>query len=476
MNNRCLLLASTLAMAIGLTACATARAQSLLKVDFGARTGGATTQPGFTAITGAAVEQDHVESVGLYSVTLSGDGFFSAHNSGNIDASVRSLYRDYYYNNSPTPGDGVVLSLGGFGPSTNYNLTLWTYDADNTVSSTPTTWTPFNDTTGPVANITNFAQPPYPNPTTLTQFSATIAVTSSPTGEINVFGTTTAGGGGTRLNAARVSSGGMDLLSLDFGRPDTPVTESPVQTGFAGVSGDVGAPHFSQLVGAYTITLDGQGFFQTTSSNADLIGAGVRDFFRDYYYNNATDPGVGVTLKIDGVTPNKDYDLTLWTYDADNFNPTPTIWEPKGNTTGPVGNVTNQQDPYPTTLGEYSTTIRVRSTTSTLEIKGSSTSGTGGTRLNGFDLSELSLAADFNSSTTVNAADLGIWAMGFGTATGAVKANGDANNDQDVDGADFLVWQREFGASLAVTAVPEPGTFAAALVAGFFVFKMRRRR
>jgi hypothetical protein len=422
---------------------------------------------------------EHSENVGPYSVFLSGDGFFSAHNAANIDASVRSLYQDYYYNNSPTPEDGVELKLGGFTPDAIYELTLWTYDADNAApfgTPTPTTWTPYDGTLGAVGNITNFAEPPYPNPTSLTQYSTTISVTSSPAGAINVFGTTTSGGGGTRLNAARVSSGGTDLLSLDFGRPDTPVVESPIQAGFAGVSGAVGAPHFAQTVGAYTITLDGQGFFQTTSSNADLVGAEVRDFFRDYYYNNATEPGVGVTLKIDGVTPNKDYDLTLWTYDADNFNPTPTIWEPQGNTAGPVGNVTNQQDPYPTSLGEYSTTIRVRSTTSTLEIKGSSTSGSGGTRLNGFELSEPSLAADFNASMSVNATDFGIWATGFGTATGAAKANGDANNDQDVDGGDFLVWQREFGASLPVAAIPEPGTCAGACVAGLFVLKLRRRR
>jgi hypothetical protein len=365
------------------------------------------------------------------------------------------------------------LSLGGFEPNTGYNLTLWTYDADNVFSSTPTTWTPFNGTTGAVGNITNLAQEPYPNPTSLNQFSATIGVVSSSSGSIDVFGTTTAGTGGTRLNAARVDDGFTDLLSLDFGRPVTP--PSPVQTDFIGISGDVGAPHFSQAAGAYTITLDGQGFFQTISANADLIGDGVRDFFRDYYYNNSIDPGVGVSLKIDGVTPNKDYDLRLWSYDADNFSPTPTTWAPQGNTTGSSGEVTNQQEPHPTNITEYSTIIRVRSTTGTLEILGSSISGTGGTRLNGFELLEPTLAADFDSSGSVNAADLTIWRNGFGTGT--TKATGDADGDADVDGTDFLIWQRELGSSLAVAVVPEPNASAIMLAASMLgTLAYRRRR
>lgn len=477
MNINRLLLAGSLALLAVLNGAAAARAQSLLKVDFGVGPALNTVQPGFTAVIGEVVADAHFENIGPYSLMLTGNGFFSAGNAGNIGESVRPLYRDYYYNNTPGPDDGIELSLGGFAPSTEYNLTLWSFDADNMPgvgSSTETTWTPYNGTTGPVGNITNFAEPPYPNPTTLNQFNATIAVTSSPSGSIDVFGTTISGGGGTRLNGARVSSGATDLLSLDFGRTDAAV--SPVQTGHVGVFSDVGAANFTQTVGAYAITLQGQGFFQTTSANADLIDAGVRDYYRDYYYNNAIDPGIGVTLKIDGVTPNKDYDLTLWSYDADNFSPTPTIWEPQGSTTGPVGNVTNQQDPYPTATTEYSTTIRVRSTTNTLEIKGSTTGGTGGTRLNGFELLAAGLAADFDSSTAVNAADFGIWKGGFGTATGAAKTNGDADNDQDVDGHDFLTWQREFGSSQSIAAVPEPCTFTGAAIAGLFAVTSRRRQ
>jgi hypothetical protein len=469
MSTRCFSLLAT-AVAAALLPGSVSRAQTLLKIDFG-RGAAVSLQPGFVAVTGEVSESEHGETLGPYSVSLSGDGFFTANNAGNIGSAVRPLFRDYYYNNSPTPGDGVVLSLSGFAPETNYDLTLWTYDADNVFSETPTTWTPFNGTVGPIGTITNLAQPPYPSPTSLDEFSTTIGVTSSSSGTIDVFGTTTGGNGGTRLNAARVRSGATDLLALDFGRPDAAV--SPVQPTYVGISGDAGDPNFSQVVGAFTISLQGQGFFQTTSSNADLIEMGVRDFFRDYYYNNATDPGVGVTLSLAGVMPNKDYDLKLWSYDADNFSPTPTTWTPQGSTTGPVGNVTNQQDPYPTSLDEYSTTIRVRSTTSTLTVFGTTTGGTGGTRLNGFELRAASLAGDFNGSGTVNGADLTIWKTHLGMATGATLAMGDADGDQDVDGADFMIWQQNVD-SASVAAVPEPAAWAMAFAT--FTAAVARRR
>jgi hypothetical protein len=87
------------------------------------------------------------------------------------------------------------------------------------------------------------------------------------------------------------------------------------------------------------------------------------------------------------VTPNQDYDLKLWSYDAAQFfSSTPTLWSPQGATSGDSGTITNFASPRPDSLDDYSTTIRVRSTTSTLTIFGTTTSGFGGTRLNAFEL------------------------------------------------------------------------------------------
>jgi hypothetical protein len=84
-------------------------------------------------------------------------------------------------------------------------------------------------------------------------------------------------------------------------------------------------------------------------------------------------------------------------------------------------------------------------------------------------------AGDFTESHAVDSLDLAAWKAGFGTATGATHAKGDADSDMDVDGADFLVWQRELGlAGSGVAAIPEPEA-AVLLLTGVAATFSRRR-
>jgi hypothetical protein len=93
--------------------------------------------------------------------------------------------------------------------------------------------------------------------------------------------------------------------------------------------------------------------------------------------------------------------------------------------------------------------------------------------------------ADFNLSGTVDDADLSIFRTGFGTASGATLAQGDANRDGAINGADFLIWQRQVGAmytvpsaSTAAVAVPEPTGLGqlAVLALAFLVRRCRPTR
>jgi len=464
---------NSLVLGISLAACflqpAPGRAAPLLKVDFGVSGAASPVQPGFSGLAGEISETTHSASIGPYTVDLDGQGFYSTGgNANNIAAGVRSLYRDYYYNNSTLNGEGIVLTLGGFDPNTQYNVTLWSYDADGIFTPTPTTWDPFGNTAGTSGSITNFATP---YPTTLSDRSATVQV-SSTSGTLELFGTTTGGNSGTRLNAFKVNDGATDLLAVDFGRTGQP--SSPIQSTYTGLLGEIAQPAFSQTVGAFNVSLEGQGFYNTTTSNADLVDAGVRDFYRDYYYNNSITNGEGVTLTIDGVTPNTDYELKIWSYDADNFSPTPTTWTPTGVTSGAIGNITNVQDPYPTSLTDNSATIRVRSTSTSLKLFGTTTEGTGGTRINGFELSVAppGITGDYNNDGFVDAADYVLWRNG-----------GPLQNDPSagVQPSDFDQWRANFGMSGPgsgagnVGAVPEPSTLivlATGLV--FALFPVRR--
>lgn len=188
--------------------------------------------------------------------------------------------------------------------------------------------------------------------------------------------------------AGTYSEASAQLLSVDFGRDVPPAT--PVQSGFTGIAGGSVASSHTDVVGAYSVTVEGGGFFNA-GFNAGNVGASVAPLFEDYYYNNATDPGVGIKVTIAGVTPNTEYNLKLWSYDEDNiFSVTPTQWGPAAGsaTTGTSGLVSDSgAAPFPTTLDEKTTTLRLTSTTNELAFFGSSTGGGGGTRLNGFRLS-----------------------------------------------------------------------------------------
>ncbi|MBA3484784.1 MAG: hypothetical protein H0T51_23535 [Pirellulales bacterium] len=70
-----------------------------------------------------------------------------------------------------------------------------------------------------------------------------------------------------------------------------------------------------------------------------------------------------------------------------------------------------------------------------------------------------SFTADFDEDGDVDGNDLLQWRGDFG------GPGSDADDDGDSEGNDFLLWQRQLGSVPAVAAVPEPATFAPALLA-----------
>jgi hypothetical protein len=176
------------------------------------------------------------------------------------------------------------------------------------------------------------------------------------------------------------------VLSVDFGH-NPPGT--PVQPDFTSVAGATSESSHTEAVGGFTVQVEGDGFFHA-GFNAGNVAPAVAPLFEDYYYNNSTDPAVGIKVTITGITPNLPYDVTIWSYDEDNiFSVTPTQWGPAAGsaTTGATGIVSDSAGtPYPSSLSEKSTTIRLVSNTNQLAFFGASTGGSGGTRLNGFQL------------------------------------------------------------------------------------------
>jgi PEP-CTERM motif len=457
----------------------------LLAVDFG--TSENYVQSGFSEMAGTVGQSTANATFGTYSVGLaavladpnqtSSRGFNASTgtNSAAIAQSVRPLYRDYFYNDSDISGDGVALTIDGVTPNLAYNLTLWSYDGDQSFSSTNTAWSPLSggNTTGSSGSVTNFATP---RPTTLSDNSTTIQVTST-TSTLEIFGTFTSGFGGTRLNGFRLNDGVTNVLSVDMGKPSPP--PSPVQSGFQNMSGtfplgpNSPPPSATATFGSYTVKVSGDPYqstdytrvgFEDNAASASGIDPSIRALYEDGLNNNLdTNTGAGLNLSIQGVVPNAKYALKVWSYNPDNtIYSTPTQFSPLSgsNTTGTSASITQFANPLPTSLNDSSTTIYVSSTTNTLDIHAASTANFGGTRLNGFTLT---LAGDYNGDNRVDAADYVVWRKTDGTQAG------------------YDAWRSNFGASLGAgsgslseSAVPEPSSLMTLMFGVLLCGKQRR--
>ena len=207
-----------------------------------------------------------------------------------------------------------------------------------------------------------------------------------------------------------LSAPAATLLSVDFGRNlgNNPGTPSPVQAGFNGMAANfplgpnIPPPSLTAVFGSYTVTVTGDPYqstdytrvgFEDTAASASGIDPSIRSLYEDAMINNLDlGDGSGLNLSIQGVTPNTQYQLKLWSYNSENtIYPTPTQFGPRSasNTTGTTGSVTQFALPLPTSLNDYSTTILVSSTSSTLDIHAAGFVSFGGTRMNGFELSSL---------------------------------------------------------------------------------------
>jgi hypothetical protein len=303
---------------------------------------------------------------------------------------------------------------------------------------------------------------------------------STTTGTLDIFGTTSAGARGATLNGFKLNDGATDVLSVDLGEG---APNGSIQPGFIGMTGpETTTGPQSQVVGAYTVSVEGigggpfdVGFWneRTAGQGAGTLPPETHALYRDYFYNNSTSQGDGVLLSIDGVIPNTDYDVKVWTHDPANPTLTPTLWSPVLDTAGESATINNIRTPVPQVVDDsaHSAIIRVHSTSTTLNIFGTSTSGTDGTRLNAVTLN-LALQGDYNRDGVVDGGDYLVWRKTNGQ-TGVTPGSGaDGDGDGSITVSDYNFWRARFGnsagsgsGSLADGAVPEPSTSLLALLA-----------
>ncbi len=496
----------TCLLAVLLLSCSfvsTIQAAPLLAVEFGSPLPNSELQPGFQGMWGTN-DQTTTATLGAYTVELSANnaqppgsaatsrGFFTKLPGGGgridmVDPSIRHFYSDFFFNRSTVNGEGIDLKLSGLTPNIPYTLTLASFDADASATTvTKQEWGPKagTDTTGTSGTI-DMIRTPVPTSLWDPLYTTAIQVTTT-TGVLDIFGTTSAGSRGAVLNGFKLNDGVSDVLSVDLGE-GSPAT---VQPGFQHFTGPDVTDFATQAFGAYTVTAErvggatgDTGFYNEYAirMGGEILPPATHNMFRDCFYNVSIIPGDGVKLTIEGVTPNTEYDLTIWDMDPATTIATPTTWSPTGDTTGETGEVINVRTPVPQDINDpaHLTTIRVMSTTNKLEIFATTSDGFGGVRLNAFALNAVSSGTspgDFDADGDVDGIDLDALETNFGAASGATLAMGDADADADVDGADFLAWQQNVGAGPPAAAVPEPGSAVTIAIVSLVMLAGRRHR
>jgi hypothetical protein len=342
-----------------------------------------------------------------------------------VDPSIRNFYTDFFFNRSTINGEGIDLRIGGLTPNQTYTLTLTSYDADATLNPaayTPQVWGPksASDSAGTSATI-NLLREPLPTSLWDPVHSGTIQV-STTTGVLDIFGTTT--GPGTRgmvLNGFKLNDGASDVLLVDIGEG----ANTTVQSGFSNFSG----PHFdadspsdggSQAFGAYTVSVEriggnfgDSGFYNERAirMGGEILPPATHNLFRDCFCSVSPNPGEGILLTVDGVTPNTEYDVRIYDMDPAASVSTVNNWSPVLSTTGDTANIDIVRTPVPQNLNSHYVTLRVQSTDSSLEIFGTTVSGFGGVRLNAIEVFAVSegLPGDLDGNNVVDASDYVFW-------------------------------------------------------------------
>lgn len=192
----------------------------VLVVDLGE---GATSnvQTGFQPMSGPHFDADSPsdggsQAFGSYTVSVQriggsfGDsGFYNEHalrmGGEVLPPATHSLYRDCFCNVSTTEGNGILLTIDGVTPNTEYDLKI--YDMDPaTGATTINRWSPSGNTTGNTETL-DLMRAPVPKTVDAPGHFVTLRVKATDT-TLEVFGTQIDGSGlgGVRLNAFSLSA------------------------------------------------------------------------------------------------------------------------------------------------------------------------------------------------------------------------------------------------------------------------------
>jgi hypothetical protein len=307
------------------------RAVVILAVDVNDTTDPALTETGFQPF----VRTTNPATYGGQTLTISGVGFVLADQDRVRPTPTDSgtftdgeLLRDFIFGaNGAANTTGLNARVQGLVPFGVYKGSVWSFDTSSN-GTRVADWAANNIVFRENYTFDGNAEPPAPVSNDVYRMDFTFIASES--GEVLIKGrrdalsmsaaTPPVADIGVFLNALRLDHQSTlavnptPVLSVDFGNGD-------VQPGFSAMALPAAPqPSYSQAFGSQTVTLNGVGVNMDQRNRATPVDAAPFDqgaLLRDFVFAGAGAPDItGLDVNVDGLIPNQQYLVSLWSYDS----------------------------------------------------------------------------------------------------------------------------------------------------------------
>ena len=241
------------------------------------------------------------------------------------------MYRDFIFAiGSNTTSEGMDIAVTGLAPSTDYNVTVWSYDSGSHSSARSANWGQAGGSTVTLpfeGDHSGAAPGPDPNTNLLTDYSATFRMTSDASGGAIIEGRSTPGF--TYSHNVFINGIGIDEATGPAPPPPPPPSEFKIDIDVDSAVTEPGWTSLRVTSNRGSAAVDGT-TFQVFSADGSRNRSGPNALTRDFVYDDGGDAAVGLTIR--DLPPGR-WNAEVWAWDED----VPVGAQIVGLTEGPLG-------------------------------------------------------------------------------------------------------------------------------------------
>jgi len=224
------------------------------------------------------------------------------------------MYRDFIFAiGSNTTSEGMDIAVTGLAPSTDYNVTVWSYDSGSHSSARSANWGQAGGSTVTLpfeGDHSGAAPGPDPNTNLLTDYSATFRMTSDASGAAIIEGRSTPGF--TYSHNVFINGIGIDEATGPAPPPPPPPSEFKIDIDVDSAVTEPGWTSLRVTSNRGSAAVDGT-TFQVFSADGSRNRSGPNALTRDFVYDNGSGQATG--LQVFGLPAGR-WQAEVWAYDS----------------------------------------------------------------------------------------------------------------------------------------------------------------